>query len=119
MLRIAGRTAAFALLLLVFAACAPKNRGSYAATQRATVTVDNQSWVNMNIFVIRNNQRIRLGTVNATSQRTFPLPSSIVGTGTVVRFLADPVGGNVQPQSYDLTIRGDQALRLTIPYRSY
>ena len=108
------------LLALLLAACAGnRQQGGYAATQHATVTVDNQAWVEFNIFVIRSNARIRLGSVPGQSRRTFNLPSNIVGTGTVVRFMADPVGGNSQPQSYELTIRGDQQLRLTIPYRNY
>lgn len=115
-----SRTAALlaaAVLALVLGACGRRaGAGSSPATRsEALLRVENQSWLDMNIYVLRGGQRMRLGEVPAASSRVFTLPADMVGGGAVLRFQADPVGSDRAPISEEITVERGQAVTLTIP----
>jgi hypothetical protein len=93
---------------------ASRNGGDRARSDRATLRVENQSWNQMDIFAIRGGQRIRLGDVAPLSTRTIALPSNLVGLGTPVRFLADPVGSSRTSVSEELVTSPGEEVTLTI-----
>lgn len=110
------------LLLLGLSACATGARRGGGAQivdeQPTTVRVENQNWLDMNIFVLRGpggGTRVRLGTVPGASTRVFTIPRSLVFGATTLRFLADPVGSQRTPISNEITVREGDELRLTIP----
>ena len=81
----------------------------------ATVEVANQAFLDVNVYVIRAGQRMRLGTVSGSSTRTFVVPRTLVGTGAQVRFLADFIGSNRAPVSEEMVIWAGDRVQLTIP----
>lgn len=86
------------------------------AAQGTTVQVRNQSWLQMNIYVVvSGSQRIRVGTVNGNSTATLPLGDHIVGMGREVSFIADPVGSSQTARSFNLYVRRGERVTLTIP----
>lgn len=111
---------ALALLLsLSSAACASGSRrggggGSMGgANEETTVRVENQAFFDVNIYVERPGDRVRLGDVTSQGTRVFRLPAG-TAYGSV-RFLVDPIGSNRTARSFDIqVIPGDQ-IRLTIP----
>lgn len=74
------------LLWATASACAPRSTSEgIPADNAATLRVDNQAFLDVNIYVLRSGQRTRLGTVTALSTRTFALPRSVVGTAVRVQ----------------------------------
>src|ERR1041385_8245581 len=91
-----------ALLALVALAAPACHRGAVAPINpRAEVAlnVDNQNFLDMNVYLIRSGQRIRIGTVPGLSSRVLMLRPEYVGYGTELRFEVHPIGGRGQPIS--------------------
>lgn len=80
-----------------------------------TVQVINNSFYDMNVYVLRTGQRVRLGNVSGGDTRTLQIPAYMAEIGATLQFLADPVGGNRTPVTNQIDIvEGDQ-LQLVIP----
>jgi hypothetical protein len=86
-----------------------------AAASATSVTVNNQRFYDMNIYVSRSGgDRLRLGTVSGHSSARFTIPTFVVGGGTTVRFIADPIGPSGASRSEELTVQPGDAVQLTI-----
>lgn len=115
-----ARLLAAALLALSAAGCGGNRAARGDGADAASVRVENQSWVDMTVFVQREaTQRVRLGTVEANNTRVFTIPRTMVGGGVGLRFIADPVGGSRTPYSNEITVAPGRQVRLTIPNRQY
>src|SRR5256886_16106246 len=91
---------AFPLLLFALAAAAC-HRGAVAPIDpraEVAVTVDNQNFLDMNVFLIRGGQRIRLGTVPGLSSRILMVRPDLIGYGTELQFELHPIGGRGNPR---------------------
>jgi hypothetical protein len=97
------------------AACAPGASLPRGADGSASVEVDNQAFLDVNVYVVRSGQRIRLGTVTGHSTRVFAVPRNLVGTGATVRFLADFIGSDRTPISEEMVIWPGDRVGLIIP----
>jgi hypothetical protein len=105
------------VLALVAAACGPRSTSSRPppAAEPTYVRVTNQSWLDMNMYVLRSSQRIRLGTVGANQTQRFLLPSNVVFGATPLRFQADPIGSSRTAQSFEIVVSPGDEVTLTIP----
>jgi hypothetical protein len=81
---------------------------------RTTVTVDNQSFYDMTIYVLRG-QRVRLGTARGNSRTTLTIPPSIVAGVSTLRFIADPIGSSRASVSEEISVNPGDSVGLTIP----
>jgi hypothetical protein len=81
----------------------------------AFVRVENRSMLDMTIYVVRGAERRRLGLVNALSTQTLTIPSVLVNGSGVLRFQADPIGGNRTPVSEEIFVRDGDVVQLIIP----
>lgn len=81
----------------------------------ATVRVDNQAFLDVNVYLLRSGQRTRLGTVTALSSGTFALPRTVVGTAVPVRFVAAFIGSSRAPVSEEVTVWEGDEVELRIP----
>lgn len=106
----------FVLLALV-AACASRSRSNRppATIEPTYVRVSNQSWLDMNVYVLRSSQRIRLGTISANQTQRFQLPQNLIFGATPLRFLADPIGSSRTAQSFEIVVSPGDEVTLTIP----
>jgi hypothetical protein len=104
-------------MLLALVACGPRSRSNRppAAIEPTYVRIANQSWLDMNVYVIRSSQRIRLGTVGANSTQRFRLPQNLIFGATPIRFLADPIGSSRTAQSFEIVVSPGDEVALTIP----
>jgi hypothetical protein len=92
---------------------APESEGG----GRATVRVDNQRYLDMDIYAVYESQHIRLGTVTGNSVGVFELPRQFVGATMEIQFLAAPIGGNASPISDGISVYpGDEVDLLIVPY---
>jgi hypothetical protein len=77
--------------------------------------VDNRAVLDMNIYVVRSSQRIRIGTANGLTTTRLTIPSSLVFGATSLRFMADPIGSNRVPISDDITVLPGDEVTMIIP----
>jgi hypothetical protein len=111
------RTIALSLLLLGASACKTFSRGSgdTEPSQPTVIQVDNQGFLDMNVFAVRSSQRVRLGTAPGNNKTNFTVPRSLVSGLTPLRFVADPIGGNRASVSQEITVAPGDTVVLTIP----
>ena len=104
-------------LLLALGGCSGRRGRGPAppAGPRTTVRVENQNFLDMNIFVMNGSQRIRLGTVSGVTTRVLTIPSNLIFGSASLRFMADPVGSTRAPISQEITVRAGDEVLLTIP----
>lgn len=79
------------------------------------VKVENRAFLDMNVYVFRSSQRVRLGMANGNSTARFVIPSSLLFGSTPLRFLADPIGGNRTPTSQEISVSPGDEVQLVIP----
>lgn len=106
-------------LPLALPACASGGEGNdkKAATprERTTVRVENRSFLDMNIYVVRSSQRIRLGSVTGNSTQRFTIPPNLIFGVSTLQFLADPVGASRSPVSNEIRVTEGDEVTLVIP----
>jgi len=106
-----------ALLLVAFAAVAC-HRGALAPLNpqaEVAVAVANQNFLDMNVFLIRGGQRIRIGTVPGLTSRILMVRPELIGYGTELRFELHPIGGRSNPVTETISVRPGDVIHLTIP----
>lgn len=116
------RVAAAALLVLAAApACRSTptpdadNADAPAPQARTTLQVDNRSFNDMTIYVLRSSQRVRLGTATGNGTTRFTIPPHLIFGATSLQFLADPIGGNQRPVSESIVVSAGDEITLQIP----
>jgi hypothetical protein len=110
------RLIAFSLLLLG-AACKSLSHGSGANDPNGptVVQVDNQGFLDMDVFAVRSSQRLRLGTARGNGKTNLTIPPAIVTGLTPLRFIADPIGGRRASVSQEITVAPGDTVVLQIP----
>lgn len=104
------------VVLGLVVACTTRRSGRMPASSPPSyVSITNQSWLDMNVYVLRSSQRIRLGTVGSNQTTRFTLPANLVFGATPLRFLADPIGSSQTAQSFEIVVSPGDEVRLTIP----
>jgi hypothetical protein len=108
--------AAVALVVLaVGAACHRPAAAPLNPRAEVAVTVDNQNFLDMDVFIIRGGQRLRLGMVPGISSRILMVRPELIGYGTEVQFEVHPIGGRGNPITETISVRPGDVIRLTIP----
>ncbi len=110
---------ALLLFALATAAATACGRGGRAALPdpeaEVAVAVDNQNFLDMDVFLIRGGQRVRIGSVPGLTQRILTLRPDIIGYATELQFEVHPIGGGGNPISETITVRPGDVIHLTIP----
>jgi hypothetical protein len=111
------KSLALALVLLGAAGCKTLSQGSGTADQNqpTILQVDNQGFIDMDVFTLRSSQRVRLGTAPGASKSNFTIPPSLVSGLTPLRFIADPIGGRRASVSQEITVAPGDTVVMTIP----
>jgi len=102
----------------LLAACASgANRvSSNPELQPISLTVTNQNWLDVDVFVVHGTTRYRVGEVGGNGSATLSIPSSLVVNGQV-QLLADPVGSTETYLSDMITVAPDEKVQLTVAPR--
>jgi hypothetical protein len=83
-----------------------------------TLNVENQGFLDMDVYVTRSpvGQRIRLGTATANSTTKMKIPADVLlGASTSLRFIADPIGGTRRSVSSEILVNRGDEVTLQIP----
>jgi hypothetical protein len=117
--RLMRRAALVALMggLALAGACMGNTQEEQAAepVPPTYVRVENRAYLDMNVYVYRSAQRTRLGTTTGNSTARYIIPTSMLFGPTPLRFQADPIGGNRQPVSEEVTVSPGDEVVLLIP----
>ncbi|HEV2749527.1 MAG TPA: hypothetical protein VGV12_03275 [Gemmatimonadales bacterium] len=107
----------YALVLVALAAVACHHRAVEPINPQAevAVTVDNQNFLDMNVYLVRGSQRIRLGMVSGLSKQILMLKPEYIGYGTDLQFEVHPIGGRGNPISETISVRPGDVINITIP----
>ncbi|MFN2570286.1 MAG: hypothetical protein ABR537_01550 [Gemmatimonadales bacterium] len=81
-------------LALLSAACHHGPKPEAAEPQaETTVKVENQSFLDVDVFVLQNGLRIRLGRAASLTSPVFTIPAIVVRGASLLRFDLRPIGG--------------------------
>jgi hypothetical protein len=106
---------AAAALVAIVAACTGTGKNAPTPQPVTTVHVQNQAFIDVDVFAVYSGSRVRLGTVTANGAANFRIPATVVGPGRDLQFLADPIGSVRQGVSFAIYVRPGEHVSLTIP----
>ena len=106
-----------ALLLAALPACSTLKQQPDVADQTGPtiLEVDNRGFVDMTIYVVRNSQRIRLGTATGNQKTQLVIPPGVLAGITSLSFIADPIGGRRNSVSEEIAVSPGDRIGLMIP----
>lgn len=88
--------AVLAMVVLAAGACAhgtPPMQGADGQDDDKTViSITNNNWSDMTIYLVRDGLRRRLGTVPSQTTDTFSVPTYFIMASGQVQLMADPIG---------------------------
>lgn len=116
-MRLRGQWCVIALAL-VLAACSSHHvpRAGDSRSMRTTLTVENQDFYDMTVYVVVNGQRDRLGIAPGNHTTELTVPSYLLNGVAQLRFLCDPIGGGRSPVSEEINVYpGDQLMMIINP----
>jgi hypothetical protein len=106
-------------ILLVAAAVLACHHGTPTPVNpnaEVAVTVDNQNFADMEVFVIRSGvQRIRIGMVLGLSKAVLMVRPELVRIGGDIQFEVHPIGARGNAVSERMSARPGDVITLTIP----
>jgi len=79
------------------------------------IIVQNQNFLDMNVFVYIDSRRQRLGFVTGLTSQTFTLPSRMIFGSAVLYFLVQPIGRSSPPQSDGVLVHSGDEVLVRIP----
>lgn len=80
----------------------------------ATIIVENDSTMTVNIYVLRQGARLRLGQVTGLSQKEFPLRRGMISGARQLQLMVDPVGSLQNHPSQSLYISEGDVIELRV-----
>ena len=93
----------------------PAQEAADAAAPRTFVRVENQAFLDANVFVIAGGQRQRLGLTTGAGRQTFAIPRGIMFGTTQLSFLIDFIGSQRTPISDQISVTPGDTVVLLIP----
>ncbi len=100
---------------LAAGACASAGTTPENRQPATTLRVENQRTLDVNVYVVRSGQRLRLGTATALTTETFTIPASVVTPGVTLQFLADPIGQVSTSVSEEVMVDPGDEITLVVP----
>jgi hypothetical protein len=102
-------------LFLPVAGCASNPAPSGAPSAAAAVSVDNQSSLDMDLYVREHEGAARLGFAPANQVTRFPLPPALITGSGLIQFEARPTRGGERVSSDAFTVHPGDTLSWVIP----
>lgn len=105
------------LLALAVAGCGlVRQQESADAPDRppTVLTVTNNNWADMVIYVVRSTMRTRLGTVTSMNTEDFEIPASMIGPAATLQLQALPIGSHRRHVTPPIYVGPGQQINYTI-----
>jgi hypothetical protein len=105
-----------AVVIATTTGCASKRSGQlgWSNADAPSVTVRNDNWLDVVVYLVRGASRFRMGTVRSTSTETFRLPSGAHSSGSPLRIMADPIGASQGYLTEPVVLGPGQRLELKV-----
>jgi hypothetical protein len=116
-MRLATLAALTSLVAVGTVGCASKQRSGFdtwGARSAPSVTVRNDNFLDVVVYLVRGAARFRIGTVRGSSTETFRLASDGSGGMTPMRIMADPIGSNRGYVTDPIVLAPGQRLELNV-----
>jgi hypothetical protein len=97
--------------------CAPKQGPQEASDfvrERTVLSVENNNWQDMTVYLVRDGVRARLGSVPALGRSSFTLPDALIGGSGEVRLMADPLGSSSRFTTQPIHVMRGQQVRFRL-----
>lgn len=79
-----------------------------------SVSVENNKWLDVNVFAVRGGRKTRLGMVTSMTSREFDLPSwTMAGSGDL-QLLIDPIGSSQTQLLGPIVVSGGERVELRV-----
>jgi hypothetical protein len=116
MMRTLIRPVLIAAISLTLAVCGPSaSTGTPEPARQTTLVVENQSTLQVTVYVLRGAQRQRLGTAAALRTTRLTIPDNIIFGVTSLRFEVDPLGSRQTPMSEEIAVAPGEEVTIVIP----
>jgi hypothetical protein len=116
MMRSLIRPGLIAAISLTLAVCGRSaSTGTPEPAGQTTLMVENQSTLQVTVYVLRGAQRQRLGTAAALRTTRLRIPDNLIFGVTSLRFEVDPLGSRQTPISEQITVAPGEEVTLVIP----
>ena len=102
------------LVVMLLSGCA-SSREAASEPGGATVEVTNRNWVSMEIEVVGQSRRVRLGRVASGQTRRFAIPASLLSGATPLRFVMEPSSAERNVISEEFIVTPGEEVILVIP----
>lgn len=105
-----------ALVLLLVAGCGGKQKETSRPlpTGPTSLRIENQNWLDVNIYVVHDGQRSRLGAATAARTTELAIPPALLGQLGAIRLIADPVGSSKAITSPTVVVKAGTRLVWTL-----
>lgn len=104
-----------ALFLCVACGSIKEQNGGAPAAAETTVDVRNRNWLSMEIYVVGQSQRVRLGRVGTGESETFVIPPHLLSGATPLRFIMEASGPAASILSEEFVVVPGETVVLVIP----
>ena len=109
---------------LVFALIGPGCATGHSAAEQASpapdeavaLDVTNDTWQDMDVYVLASTVRVRIGGVTSQTTAHLEIPADLLAYGSV-QLRADPIGGGTPYVTDPISIRGGQRITLTVEHQ--
>jgi hypothetical protein len=114
-----GAAARTLVLALVVASLGCRTGGARNADDgpiRTTIEVQNEDFNDVTVYVLSNGARTRLGFAPGNKTTVLTIPEYLIQGVPLMRFVADPIGGNRAPVTEEVDVNpGDQLVMIILP----
>ena len=105
-----------AAITLTLAVCGPSaSTGTPEPAGQTTLVVENQSTLQVTVYVLRGAQRQRLGTAAALTTTRLRIPDNVMFGVTSLRFEVDPLGSRQTPMSEEIAVAPGEEVTIRVP----
>ena len=104
-----------ALLALMLLSACGSTKAQVDEQGGATVNVTNRNWLSMELYVVGQSQRVRLGRVRAGKSRQFTIPAHLLSGATPLRFEMESSGPQRDVLSEEFVVGPGEEVILVIP----
>ncbi|MBV9109058.1 MAG: hypothetical protein JO306_06610 [Gemmatimonadetes bacterium] len=84
------------------------------STPSATLHVENYNWMDVVVYAVQGNTRMRLGQVTSMSSAEFRLPSRFLSGGDNVRLMVDPIGSTEGYETDGILVHDGQRVSFSV-----
>ena len=101
------------LVVCMTAGCSAARQGQTDRAESSLVRVTNNNWLDVNVFAVRGDRRVRLGTVGSMTTEVLRVRGALAA-GSPLQLQADPIGSSTGYSSEHFSLWPGQVLSFSV-----